>query len=109
LREEPVHALAHLRIDAWTAYLGATHEDEHDLGGCLAALRGGAGYVGMIGARSRAGQRLAALKAAGATAQELAALRLSPGVPGLGKSPWEVATGIMAEIMQALNPARERA
>jgi xanthine dehydrogenase accessory factor len=109
LREEPIHALAHLRIDAWTAYLGATHEDEHDLGGCLAALRGGAGYVGMIGARSRAGQRLAALEAAGATAQELAALRLSPGVPGLGKSPWEVATGIMAEIMQALNPARERA
>ncbi|WP_232494358.1 XdhC family protein [Novosphingobium kaempferiae] len=109
LREEPAEALARLKVDRWTAYLGATHEDHHDLGGCLAALRGGAGYVGMIGAKSRAGQRLGALEAAGATAEELARLQLSPGVPGLGKSPWEVATGILAEIMQALNPARERA
>ncbi|WP_404480204.1 XdhC family protein [Novosphingobium sp. BL-52-GroH] len=109
LREEPAEALARLKVDRWTAYLGATHEDHHDLGGCLAALRGHAGYVGMIGAKSRAPERLAALEAAGATPGELARLRLSPGVPGLGKSPWEVATGILAEIMQALNPARERA
>lgn len=109
LREEPAEALARLKVDRWTAYLGATHEDHHDLGGCLAALRGNAGYVGMIGAKSRAGDRFAALEAAGATAEELSRLRLSPGVPGLGKSPWEVATGILAEIMQALNPARERA
>ncbi|KMS54321.1 xanthine dehydrogenase [Novosphingobium barchaimii LL02] len=109
LREEPAEALARLKVDRWTAYLGATHEDHHDLAGCLAALRGHAGYVGMIGAKSRAGERLAALEAAGASAEELARLHLSPGVPGLGKSPWEVATGIIAEIMQALNPARERA
>ncbi|AXB75673.1 XdhC family protein [Novosphingobium sp. P6W] len=109
LREEPAEALARLKVDRWTAYLGATHEDHHDLAGCLAALRGQAGYVGMIGAKSRAGERLAALEAAGASAEELSRLHLSPGVPGLGKSPWEVATGIIAEIMQALNPARERA
>lgn len=109
LREDPAEALARLGVDPWTAYLGATHEDHHDLGGCLAALRGGAGYVGMIGAKSRAPGRLAALEAAGATKEELAALHLSPGITGLGKSPWEVATGIMAEIMQALNPAKERA
>ena len=109
LREAPASALERLGVDRWTAYLGATHEDEHDLGGCLAALRGGAGYVGMIGAKSRAGGRKAALEAQGATAEELAKLHLSPGVAGLGKSPWEVATGIIAETMQALNPASERA
>lgn len=109
LREEPAAVVARLGMDRWTAYLGATHEDHHDLGGCLTALRGGAGYVGMIGARSRAEGRIAALSASGATAEELGRLRLSPGVAGLGKSPWEVATGILAEIMQALNPARERA
>lgn len=109
LREAPASALERLGVDRWTAYLGATHEDEHDLGGCLAALRGGAGYVGMIGARSRAPGRRAALEAQGATPQELDGLHLSPGIPGLGKSPWEVATGILAEIMQALNPASERA
>lgn len=109
LRAEPADAVAELGIDRWTAYVGATHEDHHDLGGILAALRGKAGYVGMIGARSRAGGRLAALEAAGATSEELARLSLSPGVTGLGKAPWEVATGILAEVMQALNPAHERA
>ncbi len=109
LREEPAEALARLGLDRWTAYVGATHEDHHDLGGCLQALRGGAGYVGMIGARSRAAGRLEALAAAGATDEELSRLHLSPGIPGLGKSPWEVGTGIIAEVMQALNPARERA
>lgn len=109
LRQEPAEALAMLGVDRWTAYLGATHEDHHDLAGCLAALRGGAGYVGMIGAKSRAPGRRAALEALGATAEELARLRFSPGIAGLGKSPWEVATGILAQIMQALGPAGERA
>ncbi|WP_156842324.1 XdhC family protein [Novosphingobium aquimarinum] len=109
LRAEPADAVAELGIDRWTAYIGATHEDHHDLGGILAALRGKAGYVGMIGARSRAPERLAALEAAGATAEELERLSLSPGITGLGKAPWEVATGILAEVMQALNPAHERA
>jgi xanthine dehydrogenase accessory factor len=109
LREPVGEALARLGLDRWTAYIGATHEDEHDLGGCLSALRGGAGYVAMIGAKSRAAARTGALEAAGATPEELARLRLSPGVPGLGKAPWEVATGILAEVMQALNPAHERA
>ncbi|HKX79177.1 MAG TPA: XdhC family protein [Novosphingobium sp.] len=109
LRESPGQALARLGTDRWTAYLGATHEDHHDLGGCLHALRHGAGYVGMIGAKSRAPERLAALARAGATDDELARLRLSPGITGLGKAPWEVATGIVAEIMRSLNPAGERA
>lgn len=109
LREEPADALQHLGVDRWTAYVGATHEDHHDLGGCLYSLRKGAGYVGMLGARSRAPERIAALKAAGATDDELARLRLTPGAPGLGKAPWEVASGILVEILQALNPASERA
>jgi xanthine dehydrogenase accessory factor len=109
LREPIGEVLARLGLDRWTAYVGATHEDEHDLSGCLAALRGGAGYVAMIGAKSRAADRLAALRSAGATDAELARLHLSPGIRGLGKAPWEVATGILAQVMQALNPTHERA
>ena len=109
LRGEPGELLPEIGVDRWTAYVGATHEDHHDLSGCLHALRHGAGYVAMIGAKSRAAERLGALRAAGATEAELARLRLSPGIPGLGKAPWEVAVGILAEVMQALNPARERA
>ncbi len=109
LRGEPGEVLPALGVDRWTAYVGATHEDHHDLNGCLHALRGGAGYVAMIGARARAPARLAALEAAGATPQELSQLHLAPGIAGLGKAPWEVAVGILAEVMQALNPAHERA
>jgi xanthine dehydrogenase accessory factor len=93
--------LAEIGIDGWTAYVGATHEDHHDLGGCLAALRANAAWVGMVGARSRAQGRLAALRTAGASEEQLARLHLTPGMPALGKAPFEVATGVLAEIMQA--------
>ena len=109
MRGEVTACLEQLGIDRWTAFVGATHEDHHDLAACLAALRGDAGYVAMIGARSRASGRMAALMAAGASEAEIAVLHLSPGIPGLGKSPWEVATGILAEVLQAMNPARDRA
>ena len=109
IRGEVAAVLAALDVDRWTAFVGATHEDHHDLAACLLALRRDAAWTGMIGAKSRAPGRLTALKAAGASQDELARLHLSPGIPGLGKAPWEVATGILAEVMQAMNPARERA
>ena len=109
MRNSVVAALEALGIDAWTGFIGATHEDHHDLAACLHALRHGAAWVGMIGAKSRAGGRMAALEAAGASKDELARLNLSPGVAGLGKAPFEVATGILAQVMQAMNPALERA
>lgn len=108
IRSEPSDALAELGVDEWTAYVGATHEDHHDLGGCLRALRGGAAYVGMIGAKSRAQGRLAALRAAGATDAELERLHLTPGIRELGKAPWPVATGILAQIMTAFAATRQR-
>ena len=109
LRGEVAAALEEIGVDRWTAFVGATHEDHHDLAACLHALRHGAAWTGMIGAKSRAPGRLAALEAAGASPDELARLRLSPGISGLGKAPWEVAIGILAEVMQTMNPARERA
>ncbi len=109
LRDDVDAALEQIGLDRWTAFVGATHEDHHDLAACLHALRHGAGYVAMIGAKSRAEGRLGALRAAGASEAELARLRLSPGIPGLGKAPWEVATGILAELLQTMNAARERA
>lgn len=105
LRGEPADLLVDMGIDRWTAYVGATHEDSHDLGGCLAALQGGAVWVGMVGARSRAQGRLDALRSAGASEEQLARLRLTPGMPALGKAPFEVATGVLAEIMQAFAQA----
>ena len=108
IREPVEAALAGIGIDRWTAFVGATHEDHHDLAACLHALRHNAAWTGMIGAKSRAGGRKATLTTMGASDEELSRLHLSPGIPGLGKAPWEVATGILGEIMQAMNPARDR-
>ena len=52
LREEVVSALETIGIDRWTAFVGATHEDHHDLAACLHALRHDAAWTGMIGART---------------------------------------------------------
>jgi len=108
-REDPPAALARIGVDRWMAFVGATHEDQHDLAACLYALRYGAAYVGMIGAKSRVPGRQAALRAAGASEQEVVGLRFSPGITGLGKAPWAVATGIVADILQVMNPAGDRA
>lgn len=108
LRGDCARLVEDLGIDRWTAYIGATHEDHHDLAACLAAVRAQAAWVGMIGAKSRADGRRDVLRALGASEAEIARIRFSPGIAGLGKAPWEVATGIMTEVMQALNPAAER-
>ncbi|MFC5848549.1 XdhC family protein [Deinococcus petrolearius] len=69
---------------------------------CLAfALRSGAGYVGVLGPRTRALDLLAALEAQGETfgAGELAALRSPVGLQIGAEAPEEVALSILAELM----------
>jgi xanthine dehydrogenase accessory factor len=95
--------------DSWTAFVGATHEDGEDLAACIDAVRQDAAYVGMIGARVRADGRRAAMRDLGASGDELARIHLPAGIAGLGKSAWEVAVSVMAEVMQAMNPVSDRA
>ena len=98
-------ALATLGADRWTAYIGATHEDELDLPGVRAALEKGAGYVAMLGARSRSEERRETLLAGGIDPALLERLHLHPGIEGMGKSPWEVAIAVIAQAMQTLQQA----
>jgi xanthine dehydrogenase accessory factor len=97
-REEPVAALAAIGLDPWTAVAVATHEAEADHAALTAALPSQAFYVGALGARRRAGERLAALRAAGVGEAEIARLRTPIGLDIGGKAPWEVAISVLAEI-----------
>jgi xanthine dehydrogenase accessory factor len=106
IRSDVTSALAELAPDRWTAFVGATHEDHHDLSACAHALNAGAGYVGMIGAKSRAAGRLAALQARGV---DTAGLHIPAGLPDLGKAPWEVAVSVLAEVMRAMKVLDGRA
>ena len=65
LRDEPAEALAAVGLDRWTAVAVATHEAEADHAALTAALPSEAFYVGALGARRRAPDRLAWLQAAG--------------------------------------------
>lgn len=100
IRAAPQAGLATIGLDAWTAFVGATHESELDIPACASALRAGAAYVGLVGAASRVAERRQAILDAGAPPQTLTRLHAPAGMMGLGKAPWRIAVGIIGEILQ---------
>jgi xanthine dehydrogenase accessory factor len=99
-RDEPAEALAAVGLDRWTAVAVATHEAEADHAALTVALPSQAFYVGALGARRRAPDRLAWLHAAGVAEADIARLRTPIGLPIGGKAPWEVAVSVLAEITE---------
>ncbi len=90
-------------VDAWTAFVAATHDSELDIPACAMALSAGAGYVGLLGAFSRVAERTEAIVAAGAPREALARLHAPAGDVGLGKAPWRIAVGVIAQILRVTN------
>ena len=105
-RDEPAQAFAAIGVDEWTSIAIATHDLETDRAALAAALPSRAGYVGLLGARRRIGERLAPLRASGSPAADFAKLRAPIGLDIGGKAPWEVAVSVIGEIT-ALRYARE--
>ena len=98
LRDAPAEALAAVGLDRWTAVAVATHEAEADHAALTAALPSPAFYVGALGARRRAGDRLAWLRAEGVPESDIRRLRTPIGLDIGGKAPWEVAISVLGEI-----------
>lgn len=106
LRGEPGEAMAGIGLDVWTAVAVATHDLETDQAALRAALPSQAGYVGLLGARSRLEERLARLRASGVPEAAIARLHAPIGLDlGGAKAPWEVAISVIGEIT-ALRHAR---
>jgi xanthine dehydrogenase accessory factor len=97
-RDEPARALARIGLDPWTAVAVATHEAEADHAALAVALPSPAFYVGALGARRRAGDRMAWLRAAGVDERSIARMRTPIGLDIGGKAPWEVAISVLGEI-----------
>jgi xanthine dehydrogenase accessory factor len=97
-RDAPAEALAGISLDRWTAVAVATHELEADQAALVAALPSNAFYVGALGARRRAADRSALLRAAGVGEADIARLRTPIGLAIGGKAPWEVAISVLGEI-----------
>lgn len=98
-REEPAAALAGAGLDPWTAVAVATHEAEADHAALTVALPSKAFYVGALGARRRAADRMAWLRGAGVSEGDIARLRTPIGLDIGGKAPWEVAVSVIGEII----------
>lgn len=102
-RGAPAEALADIGLDAWTAVAVATHDDFLDHAALLAALPSRAVSVGLLGSARRLPQTRARLKAAGLDAGAIARLKAPIGLPLGGKTPWEIAVAILAEVFVAAN------
>jgi len=102
VREDAAEAILALKPDAWTAVCVMTHDISVEQAATAAALGSCAGYVGVLGSRRRAPEREARLKAEGFGPEDLARLHAPIGLPIGGKAPWDIAIGVVAEVMQRL-------
>ncbi len=100
LRQDPEAALKEVGLDPWTYVAVASHDADTDHPALVAALTSSAAYVGLLGARRRLPERLAALKAAGVSDDAIAQLHAPIGMDLGGKAPWEVAISVLGEMIQ---------
>ncbi len=95
----PHRYFADLTIDERTVVCVLTHDPKFDVPVLELALRSRAGYIGAMGSRRTHDDRLARLREAGLTPDELARLRSPIGLDLGARTPEETAVSIAAEII----------
>lgn len=106
LRQDPQSALAEVGLDPWTYVAVASHDADTDHPALVAALKSSAAYVGLLGARRRLPERLAALRAAGVSDEAIGRLHAPIGIDLGGKAPWDVAISVLGEMIQKRQRAK---
>ncbi|QSI47962.1 XdhC family protein [Thermobispora bispora] len=97
--EWPHRYLARTRVDERTVICVLTHDPKFDVPLLEVALRTPAAYVGAMGSRRTHEDRLARLREAGLTDEELARLRSPIGLDLGARTPEETAVSIAAELI----------
>ena len=96
----PHRFLAATEVDARTVICVLTHDPRFDVPLLEVALRTPAGYIGAMGSRRTHEDRLARLRDAGLTDEELSRLRSPIGLDLGARTPEETAVSIAAELIQ---------
>ncbi|WP_127143099.1 XdhC family protein [Pelagibacterium montanilacus] len=87
--------------DPWTAIAILTHDTATEVALLAAVLRSDAGFVGVMGSRSRIAARRARLLQAGVPEPLIGRLRAPIGLEIGARAPMEIATAIVGEIIAA--------
>lgn len=77
-----------------------THSHVLDFALAIGLLRSRVPYLGIIGSQTKAALFRHRLSAQGFSDEDLRALRMPMGIPGLGKKPQEIAVSVLAELLQ---------
>jgi xanthine dehydrogenase accessory factor len=96
----PHRYLASTPVDARTVICVLTHDPKFDVPVLEVALRTPAGYIGAMGSRRTHEDRLARLREAGLTEEELSRLRSPIGLDLGARTPEETAVSVAAELIQ---------
>jgi xanthine dehydrogenase accessory factor len=94
-------ALSQLKPDARTAIVTLTHDPKLDDPALQVALKSNAFYVGALGSSRTHAKRVARLKEAGITDEQIARIGSPVGLDIGAKSPAEIAISILAEVVAA--------
>jgi xanthine dehydrogenase accessory factor len=95
----PHRWLAGQKVDSQTVICILTHDPKFDVPALEIALRTPAGYIGAMGSRRTNEDRLARLRDAGLTEEELGRLHAPIGLDLGARTPEETAVSIAAEII----------
>ena len=95
----PAEYLAAQRLTARDAVLVFTHDAKFDEPALVAALDTPAGYIGALGSRRTHADRIARLRAAGVTSEDLERINSPCGLDIGARTPAETAVAVLGEVL----------
>jgi xanthine dehydrogenase accessory factor len=99
--DQPYRYMEGTKVDSRTVLCVLTHDPKFDVPLLQVALRSPVGYVGALGSRRTHDDRLARLREAGLSDDEIARLRSPIGLDLGASTPEETAISILAEVIAA--------
>ncbi len=108
MRSWPEDALRELKLNESTYVVTLTHDEKLDTPALVYALDHPVGYIGALGSKRTHAKRVAVLREAGVSDEQITRIHAPIGLDLGGRSPGEIALAIMAEIVQVRNRVVER-
>ncbi len=107
IRSWPEDALQELKLNESTYVVTLTHDEKLDTPALIYALDHPAGYIGALGSKRTHAKRVAMLREAGVSDEQIDRIHAPIGLDLGGRGPEEIALSIIAEIVLVRNNRKE--